>query len=76
MFDMFTTPRASSPSQRRAYLLDTWREASQLVWVRWHAFLDAPTRGRGVAFAAYVAALDAEDAAARDLAGTLLAYAA
>jgi hypothetical protein len=35
----------------------------------WEAFLDAPSETRNRAFAAYVAALDAEAAAAAEMAG-------
>ena len=75
---MFTTSPQTrwSSVQRRADLFETWRDAAQLVGDQWHAFLDAPKVGRSVAFAAYVAALDAEAAAARDLAGVLVARAA
>jgi hypothetical protein len=36
----------------------------RLVWTRWEAFLQAPRGTRSRAFASYVAALDAEAAAA------------
>ena len=47
---------------------DTWRAASRLVWTRWEAFLAAPRDARSHAFASYVAALDAEAAAAAAIA--------
>jgi hypothetical protein len=67
---MFTIPpgawpfaaRSSSPAR------GPWRDAAALVWSRWDMFLVAPPASRAVAFAAYVAALDAEAAAARELA--------
>ena len=52
----------------RAYsdVLDAWRAASERVRERWHQFRLADDRS--VAFAAYVAALDHEEAAAAELA--------
>ena len=55
-------------AQLRASALDTWRDAELLVQLRWDTFLEANRASRGGAFAAYVAALDAEAAAAGDLA--------
>jgi hypothetical protein len=52
----------------RAQALDAWREAADLVSMRWQRFLEAESEGRRWAFASYVAALDAEAAAAADLA--------
>jgi hypothetical protein len=48
----------------RAEALETWRDAARLVAIRWAAFLEAEPQARRFAFAAYVAALDAEEAAA------------
>ena len=45
-----------------------WRAAARLVSVRWQTFLDADAKTRQLAFAAYLAALDAEDAAAANIA--------
>jgi len=50
-----------------AQALDEWREAADLVRVRWATFLEADAQTRRWAFASYVAALDAEEAAAREL---------
>ena len=64
-----TTP--SSPSfavRSQARALETWREAASLVGIRWRVFLDAEPESRAWAFASYVAALDAEAAAAADMA--------
>jgi hypothetical protein len=47
--------------------IEEWRDAERLVWTRWRAFLHAPPEIRSGAFAAYVAALDAEAVAAHDL---------
>jgi hypothetical protein len=55
-------------AQLRARALDMWRDAELLVHLRWDAFLIADRVKRRVAFAAYVAALDAEAAAAGELA--------
>ena len=79
------TPASLEPSIRtvddinRAQLQahDAWREAEAQVQTRWTAFLaaDRPSRRRA-AFAAYLAALDAEGAAADALAHTHLDLAA
>ena len=53
-------------SQARGF--DTWREAASLVATRWHVFLEAEPESRAWAFASYVAALDAEEAAAAEMA--------
>ena len=53
---------------RLARALDTWREAASLVAARWRAFGDAEPESRKRAFASYLAALDAEEAAAADMA--------
>jgi hypothetical protein len=46
-----------------------WREATQLVALRWEVFLQAGGEAQGRAFAPYLAALDAEEAAAAAMAG-------
>jgi hypothetical protein len=60
------TPVFASRSRARA--LETWREAASLVGVRWRAFLEAESASRPSAFASYVAALNAEEAAAAEMA--------
>jgi hypothetical protein len=55
-------------AQLQALALDMWRDAELLVQLRWDTFLEADRASRRGAFAAYVAALDAEAAAAGDLA--------
>jgi tRNA(Leu) C34 or U34 (ribose-2'-O)-methylase TrmL len=55
-------------AQMRALGLDMWRDAELLVQSRWDDFLAADRASRRSAFAAYVAALDAEAAAADELA--------
>jgi hypothetical protein len=55
-------------AQLQARALDTWRDAELLVQLRWDTFLEADRASRSGAFAAYVAALDAEAAAAGELA--------
>jgi hypothetical protein len=55
-------------AQLQARGLDTWRDAELLVQLRWDTFLEADRASRPGAFAAYVAALDAEAAAAGELA--------
>jgi hypothetical protein len=60
----------------RAPALEVWRDAEQLVATRWHAFLEAGPETRRFAFASYVAALDAEEVAATELASFALRVAA
>ena len=60
------TPRYRA--QLRARALAAWRDAELLVQLRWHAFLEADRGSRTGAYAAYLQALDAEAAAAGDLA--------
>jgi hypothetical protein len=52
----------------QAQALESWREASGLVSIRWAEFREANRASRSRAFASYVAALDAEAAAASELA--------
>ncbi|HEX3264849.1 MAG TPA: hypothetical protein VHR16_04205 [Candidatus Limnocylindrales bacterium] len=59
------TPLHQAQLQARA--LDAWRDAELVVRARWDAFLVADGASRRDAFAAYMAALDAEAAAAGDL---------
>jgi hypothetical protein len=59
------TPLYQAQLQARA--LNAWRDAELVVRARWDAFLVADGASRRHAFAAYVAALDAEAAAAGDL---------
>ena len=51
-------------AQLGARALEAWREAELQVHARWDAFLGADRGSRRAAFAAYLAALDAEAAAA------------
>jgi hypothetical protein len=55
-------------AQLQARAFATWRDAELLVHARWDNFLAAGRASRRGAFAAYVAALDAEAAAAGELA--------
>jgi hypothetical protein len=64
---MFNAPPTTLPLTTRTRALETWRDAASLVAFRWRAFLDADSASRRRAFAAYVAALDAEEAAATDM---------
>jgi hypothetical protein len=66
MFHTTHTARRFVASSR-AESLDAWRGAADLVRLRWHAFLGAGSLNRSSAFAAYVAALDAEEAAAIEM---------
>ncbi len=67
---MFSTDHVTQvlAARGRAQALDAWREAANLVATRWQLFLEAGPEGRQWAFASYVAALDAEEAAAADMA--------
>jgi hypothetical protein len=62
---MLTTTH-NTPLQARA--LDNWREAADAVAFRWDKFLEADGAARSRAFAAFVTALDDEEAAAAELA--------
>jgi hypothetical protein len=57
-----------SGDSRRVGVLETWRDTAHVVEARWRAYLEAGPGARTWAFAAYVAALDAEEAAAAELA--------
>ena len=57
-------------SKAHLQALDGWREAERLVAERWASFVQAEPVARQFAFASYVAALDAEEAAAAELALT------
>ena len=56
--------RDASPAEAA---LESWRSAAADVRVRWQQFEAADQATRSMAFAAYVAALDLEEAAADDL---------
>jgi hypothetical protein len=58
----------SSRAELRARALETWRNAEELVAVLWRTYLAAERETRPAVFAAYLAALDAEAAAAENLA--------
>jgi hypothetical protein len=60
----------------RAEALEVWRYTERLVSTRWNAFLGAEPEAGRFAFASYIAALDAEEAAANDLASLALRIAA
>jgi hypothetical protein len=55
-------------AQLQARALDMWRDAELLVQLRWDIVLEADRASRPGAFADYLAALDAEAAAADELA--------
>jgi hypothetical protein len=67
---MFPTDRITQvlAARGQAEALDAWREAANLVSTRWQRFVEAEPEGRQWAFASYVAALDAEQAAAAEMA--------
>lgn len=64
--EMFRSRLPKTHAGREA--LEAWRAAAHLVSVRWQTFLDADAETRQFAFACYLAALDAEEAAAADVA--------
>ena len=55
-------PLSGTPLQERSQ--HAWRAAADLVWARWDGLREATPERRPAAFAAYVAALDAEASAA------------
>ena len=67
---MFSTNHVTQvlAARNRAQVLDVWRDAANLVSTRWQLFVEADADGRQWAFASYVAALDAEEAAAAEVA--------
>jgi hypothetical protein len=67
---MFSTDHITQvfAARGRAQALDAWREAAELVAARWALFVEAEPEGRQWAFVSYVAALDAEEAAAVEIA--------
>ncbi|HWF51174.1 MAG TPA: hypothetical protein VG294_11095 [Solirubrobacteraceae bacterium] len=68
---MFLSDRSTRTLGARAQVraLDAWRESARIASARWAAFLDAEPDARSWAFMSYVAALDAEEAAAAEMAG-------
>lgn len=44
-----------------------WRDAARLVSIRWEIFLQSEPDTRAFAYSSYVAALDAEEAAAAEI---------
>jgi hypothetical protein len=72
---MFSAVRSTAPfgARARARAHEAWRDAASLVATRWQLFREAEPTSRAVAFAAYLAALDAEEAAAEEMAGLRLA---
>ena len=63
---MFSRTRPKTYASRQA--VEVWRAAAHLVCTRWQTYLDADAERRRFAFASYLAALDAEEAAAADVA--------
>ena len=66
---MFSSNRVS----KREDALEIWREAEDVVAERWATFLESETEGRRWSFGSYVAALDAEELAAANLAALVAA---
>jgi hypothetical protein len=54
-------------ANRLARAQANWRDAARLVALRWDGFVRSEADSRAFAFASYVAALDAEEAAAAAL---------
>jgi hypothetical protein len=64
----FIRSGAQYEGQRPDRAFDAWYVAELLVQLRWDSFLEADRSSRPDAFAAYLAALDAEATAAGELA--------
>ena len=58
-------------ARRLARARAAWRETARTVALRWDVFLDAETEARAFAFSSYLAALDAEEKAAAEIADLL-----
>jgi hypothetical protein len=71
---MFTTSPITSlfAGRSRDQALEAWRDAADVVGTRWQNFREADSESRPWTFALYVAALDAEEAAATELAALSL----
>jgi hypothetical protein len=65
-----------SQTRAQAEAFMDWREAADLVSSRWRTYTEAEPVGRAFAFASYLAALDAEEAAAADMAALVSRVAA
>ena len=65
---MFTSTTDEFVIDAHYEALVKWRDAENLVRDRWETFLHAERAGRRLMFASYVAALDAEEAAAHEFA--------
>jgi hypothetical protein len=55
-------------ARRLSEARNRWRRAARVAAMRWDLFVGAQSGGRALAFAAYLAALDGEEAAAAELA--------
>jgi hypothetical protein len=65
MFNTNFIPMSAPSTQAQA--LATWREAASVVRARWQTYIQADAESRSWAFAVYVSALDAEEAAAAEV---------
>jgi hypothetical protein len=70
---LLRTPTTSPTSAPQGHALEEWRRQARLVARLWETYLAVSGESRAAAFSAYMAALDAEEAAANDLAGFSLA---
>jgi hypothetical protein len=68
MTSLLHTQTTSPDSEAYEHAFEEWRRQARLVADLWDAFLAARGHGRAPAFRAYVAALDAEEGAAIELA--------
>jgi hypothetical protein len=66
-------PTSSPESEPYDRAWEDWRRQARLAADLWEAYLAVSREGRDPAFRAYMAALDAEEAAATELAGVRLA---
>ena len=67
------TPMTSPEPEPYELALEDWRRRATLVAELWETYRAAGREGRAPAFRAYLAALDAEEVSATELAGLSLA---
>ncbi|HEX6712709.1 MAG TPA: hypothetical protein VF066_04960 [Thermoleophilaceae bacterium] len=73
MTSLLHTPKTSRRSEPYQLALEAWRRQARLVADLWATYRVATREGQAIAFRAYMAALDDEEAAATELAGLALA---
>jgi hypothetical protein len=68
---MTQTPLDRIMTRRLTRARAAWRETARIVALRWEVFLAAESEARAFAYSSYVAALDAEERAAAQIARLL-----